>query len=738
MPNTHLLFPSAVVCSCGKRFESITDDDSSFASSPVVDNNNKSALWLFLQHCAQRAAAHRWQTFEHCPVKVLLCCVFCKRSVDVNHYRQHLSNDSCDGDVSRAIATLAKVLDDESRERIPSFLCGRQRNRTICQHLAGSGCSHCDLCIHCRACQWHEALGDAVEHAVVEHSHSVVGQSADALADLFYTWPTATGRRQSSIAVQSPTDSPHPVADDSNSEAGCPQPPETTSRLKRQPSLDSADFDLQSEPTTTSERVDDKRTHQGSSSTDINSQWHPDDDDSYRCDVCQKSLGARAKLRNHLLAHIGKSPYGCAQCGKQFLSLHHLRGHELTHNFVGDRHPHKCEHCSMAFGKHHRLRKHAKKVHQIDIAPMTYRFSCAHCLARFHQQFELDEHQRRHLYTCDHCTFTSTTSAGLWHHVTNRHDRRQTVADMTTDSGATDDNPLSEKPDPAVLEIVRRQLASLLSSVASLVVECENCGRRVKGGRHYRLHCLVHLGAKPFRCEKCGKAYFRPASLSAHQSDKHGTQRFECEECGKRFNSAMALSRHLSVHRGTFRYRCRHCEASFPYRLDYRAHLRWHNGKTKKLHSCDYCVRECRSRTQLKAHLEMHVRRDGLRIPGIDPAKVRPPTPSVRAQCPECGRVLSCMQAMRQHLWSQHGIGEEVVRRRPPRISSARCAECDKAFLTRREMQIHARTHVQPGNKLYSCEFCAVEFSAMTGLLKHSQTLSHLRMCELAAAKSTE
>lgn len=83
------------------------------------------------------------------------------------------------------------------------------------------------------------------------------------------------------------------------------------------------------------------------------------------CDIVCKSIG---KLQDHLNKHLGLKPFNCDECGKPFLSKHHVKLHKRSHtkekNF-------KCTKCDKAFRNPGSLRSH-----QIVHAEKNKEFQC--------------------------------------------------------------------------------------------------------------------------------------------------------------------------------------------------------------------------------------------------------------------------------------------------------------------------------------------------------------------------
>ena len=47
----------------------------------------------------------------------------------------------------------------------------------------------------------------------------------------------------------------------------------------------------------------------------------------FQCDQCQKYLGSRGALKNHMLIHLTEKPFKCKSCGKEFNQNGNLKAH---------------------------------------------------------------------------------------------------------------------------------------------------------------------------------------------------------------------------------------------------------------------------------------------------------------------------------------------------------------------------------------------------------------------------
>lgn len=78
------------------------------------------------------------------------------------------------------------------------------------------------------------------------------------------------------------------------------------------------------------------------------------------------------------------------------------------------------------------------------------------------------------------------------------------------------------------------------------LVECKNCGRKIKHAKNLRRHedvCRQNITIHP--CELCSATFTRSDSLLRHLRDKHfARESLLCNKCGLRFRSRKELESH--------------------------------------------------------------------------------------------------------------------------------------------------------------------------------------------------
>ncbi|XP_037093210.1 fez family zinc finger protein 1-like, partial [Pollicipes pollicipes] len=81
------------------------------------------------------------------------------------------------------------------------------------------------------------------------------------------------------------------------------------------------------------------------------------------CEFCGKGFHQKGNYRNHKLTHSGEKAYKCHICNKAFHQVYNLTFHMHTHN---EKKPFICELCGKGFCRNFDLKKHTRKLHDVD------------------------------------------------------------------------------------------------------------------------------------------------------------------------------------------------------------------------------------------------------------------------------------------------------------------------------------------------------------------------------------
>ncbi|KAM4744715.1 uncharacterized protein FYW61_000690 [Anableps anableps] len=278
-------------------------------------------------------------------------------------------------------------------------------------------------------------------------------------------------------------------------------------------------------------------------------------DGSLGCQLCGKSFGSDAELKEHFKTHVVEKPFSCNVCGKAFKYNIKLLIHMRTH--TGEK-PFSCEICGKGFSQKVNLNVHMR-THTGEKP-----YLCKTCGKRFSDQSGFKRHMTIHTgerpYICKTCNKAFRYSVHLMVHMRTH----------------TDERPYF----------------------------CKTCGRTFSDPSTLRKHMMTHTGERSYSCQTCGKCFSDNSNLLRHMRTHTGEKPYSCEICGKSFSQSSNLMQHIRTHTGERPYPCGICDKSYSHSCTLLKHMRSHSGE--KPYSCQLCGRCFSHKCTLLKHMKIH------------------------------------------------------------------------------------------------------------------------------------
>ncbi|KAM4557886.1 zinc finger protein 142 [Odontesthes bonariensis] len=333
------------------------------------------------------------------------------------------------------------------------------------------------------------------------------------------------------------------------------------------------------------------------------------------CDMCDKTFGAVAKLRQHKMRIHNKQPkHFCSLCDFSGYTLDDVRRH--NHRCHTGELQHVCTHCDAQFSSEIALRNHCKRIHQLLVCLLCKKcdytcsseitlkahqqsrhpqVKCATCQESFETKESLEIHQRTHLaHRCQLCHFATKTRQMLAQHLMNEHEE-----------GSPEGKPLKCS---TCRFTCRHQLVleqHLRSHGSKRLYKCTDCNYSTQNKQKITWHVRIHTGEKPYSCDQCTYTCTDPSRLKLHMRVHQEEKKYLCPECGYKCKWATQLKYHMTKHTGEKPYACDECD----YRTNRADALRVHRATQHcdtRPYVCEKCGKAFKTSFILKTHQQQH------------------------------------------------------------------------------------------------------------------------------------
>ena len=264
---------------------------------------------------------------------------------------------------------------------------------------------------------------------------------------------------------------------------------------------------------------------------------HCRDQESYKCEECDKEFKNRDSFRNHVMCvHDKLKKFKCSQCDKafsieQYLTKHIFRIHQSTTEII-----HECNLCEKKFFSKDTMGIHKRVVHE-------EKYSCCKiCNKKFASTSTLKLHinsvhlgERKH--KCELCSTTFTAKSSLLGHKRRVHEKE---TNFKCDICGKDFFQRSE---------LSQHIKKLHQNIQSPEDICPICKKQFKSGSKFLQEHIenIHNNIKNHECDMCGKSFSGLSDLSIHRKTVHNNETFTCYICHKSLRKSF-FKRHMAIH----------------------------------------------------------------------------------------------------------------------------------------------------------------------------------------------
>ena len=99
-----------------------------------------------------------------------------------------------------------------------------------------------------------------------------------------------------------------------------------------------------------------------------------------------------------------------------------------------------------------------------------------------------------------------------------------------------------------VLAVHRDKIRHMKIHTGSDLLKCTFCEKLFVQKTDLERHMRLHTGDRPYQCAICGRAFSRQSTLTRHTLTHTGERPYTCDNCGQSFTRPYFLRNHMSEH----------------------------------------------------------------------------------------------------------------------------------------------------------------------------------------------
>lgn len=303
----------------------------------------------------------------------------------------------------------------------------------------------------------------------------------------------------------------------------------------------------------------------------------------FQCDYCQKQFDTKSSLRRHVYLHLDIKKFTCHKCNKVFRKQLYLSAHITRQHPNWDQH-YMCNLCDKPF-----LLRENLIVHMASHTNTETMFKCIYCKEKFTTQIDLVQHEKTHLisdlYDCIICEQSFDCRNKLTMHF-KTHLR---VKDFICQHCGKEFLRMNSMRRHVQIchagiriqcAICKKYLKGHLSEHMRTHEKrrphkCPDCGQSFTQSTQLTVHRRSHTGARPYPCRICNRPFTHSNALMLHIRRHTGEKPFECAMCPMSFSQLPHMKAHMrKIHGKENPYRCKKCKQFFKLKVHLDSHTR--------------------------------------------------------------------------------------------------------------------------------------------------------------------